>query len=280
MTRGFFDLGFRSAPPDPFAADVPMAAPEAEQPTVTISPPKQPPPGEDTFEEESFAGRDLAGDVSGSQVTPPPPGATPAPMPPASAPPPTKVHAAPTTQSRSLLGPIVIALVILAIVAGAIYFAWMTMSVDGPHSPAGCEPDCPDPPPTGDDDRTLTSILILLGSLTGFALVLLGLAAGLHFLKKLQNPIYWQVACWYLIAVGILIRPVVTLDADTLGVTLGGSVIAGFVALLVFPVVMRVLNRIKPEPGLIHVALPLALGFFLDVSQFVAFSYVPELDLF
>ena len=34
------------------------------------------------------------------------------------------------------------------------------------------------------------------------------------------------------------------------------------------------------EPGLIHVALPLALGFFLDVSQFVALSYMPELDWF
>src|SRR2546421_41342 len=37
-------------------------------------------------------------------------------------------------------------------------------------------------------------------------LILLGAAALMAFLRSQRNPTYWQVACWLLVAVGILTR--------------------------------------------------------------------------
>ena len=48
-------------------------------------------------------------------------------------------------------------------------------------------------------------------------------------------------------------------------------------ALAVFPSAIRWLNRLKPDPGLEHVALPFALGFFLDLAKVAALHWIPQL---
>ena len=116
------------------------------------------------------------------------------------------------------------------------------------------------------------ALLLLLGMGA-----LLGILAKLsHELRRSKNPLYWQLMCWFLVAIGILLRPFV-LDRKDLDIRLSAVAIAGVVAVIVLPLLMRWLNRVKPEPGLIHAALPLALGVFLDVTQLAAQSYVPKL---
>src|SRR5947209_4440153 len=51
-----------------------------------------------------------------------------------------------------------------------------------------------------------------VGTLLVFALVLLGAAALLGFLRRQQNPTYWQIGCWALVAIGIVARQVVRPD--------------------------------------------------------------------
>lgn len=112
-------------------------------------------------------------------------------------------------------------------------------------------------------------------ALIGMAMILGILSFTLHFLRRISNPLYWQLACWFLIALGILLRPFVVLGADPLQTSIKGALVSGILALAVFPGIMRLLNRLKPEPGLIHVSLPFALGFFLDVAQTLAKTYIP-----
>jgi hypothetical protein len=53
--------------------------------------------------------------------------------------------------------------------------------------------------------------------------------------------------------------------------------LSGVLALAVFPAAMRRLNRLQPQPGLEHVALPFSLGFFLDLAQVTVLRWIPEL---
>ena len=56
--------------------------------------------------------------------------------------------------------------------------------------------------------------------------------------------------------------------------------VAGVVAIVVLPSLMRWLNRLKPEPGLTHAAVPLSLGVLLDVAQLAAKSYFPKMAMY
>jgi len=116
-------------------------------------------------------------------------------------------------------------------------------------------------------------LIALLGLGVGVGL----LAAFLKVLRNLSNPLYWQIACWFLVAIGILLRPVFVGAADPLETTVKGALGAGCIALGIFPALMRLLNRLKPDPGLVHVAVPFGLGFFLDITQLLAKTYVPGL---
>jgi len=120
--------------------------------------------------------------------------------------------------------------------------------------------------------------LLALTALAVLTVVIGLLSALMAFLRRLANPLYWQVACWFLMALGLLLRPLVVSGTDPLQTTVKGALVAGLVALGVFPGLMRVLNRLRPEPGLGHVALPFALGFFLDVAQLAAKTHVPALS--
>ncbi len=121
----------------------------------------------------------------------------------------------------------------------------------------------------------LASLFLVFTILAVLALVLAILASFLHLLRMNSNPLYWQIACWFFIAVGILVRPLVVSGADVMQATISGTLIAGFISLVVFPGLMRFLNKLKPEPGLSHIAAPLSLGFFLDVVQLLTMSYLP-----
>lgn len=99
--------------------------------------------------------------------------------------------------------------------------------------------------------------------------------------KPPWSNLSWQIGAWLLVALGIFARqgmqfpPIAwKITQLTWGAFLG-SVIIG---LAVFPWFMRRVNKKRPRPGLEHVALPFAFGFFLDlttVATFSAFKLLP-----
>ena len=123
--------------------------------------------------------------------------------------------------------------------------------------------------------RGATSAAVIFGVLAGIAIgaVLLTLVAS--YLRAQKNCLYWEVSCWLLVTMGILLRPIVVRADSGLRADARGVFIAGLAALFVLPAVMRLLNRIKETPGLSHVATPLGVGFFLNVAQLMATTYVP-----
>jgi hypothetical protein len=123
--------------------------------------------------------------------------------------------------------------------------------------------------------RLFPPAFLALLALIGLGVIFGILSFSLYFLRRRSNPLYWQLSCWLLVALGILLRPFVVSGIDPLQTSIKGSIAAGIIALVVFPGLMRLLNRLKPEPGVIHVALPFGLGFFLDVAQVIAKTYVP-----
>lgn len=109
--------------------------------------------------------------------------------------------------------------------------------------------------------------LVILSIFSGIAAILVILSSFLYALRKLDNPLYWQIACWFIVSLGILARPFVIFVIHKVPLEFSYNIVhsilvATIVSLAVFPALMRYLNRIKPEPGLIHVALPFSLGFF------------------
>jgi uncharacterized membrane protein YhaH (DUF805 family) len=128
-------------------------------------------------------------------------------------------------------------------------------------------------------DRALT-FGAMVGVLIAIAIgaVLLSVLAGRLRAKK--NPMYWELACWVLVTLGILLRPLVVRADDSISADARGALIAGLAALFVLPVVMRLLNKMTEKPGLSHIATPLGVGFFLNVAQLMATKYVPALAWF
>jgi len=115
------------------------------------------------------------------------------------------------------------------------------------------------------------SVATLVGVLLGATVAVGALSALVGLLRRLKNPLYWQLACWMLVVVGIAVRPVVV-SASGLP-TPGQLLVSVAVGLAVLPGLMRWLNRVSPRPGLQHVAVPFSLGFFLDLTQVLAASF-------
>lgn len=116
-------------------------------------------------------------------------------------------------------------------------------------------------------------------ALLAFAAALLAVVALMAFLRKRPNPTYWQVACWALVAIGILVRQLFLPNnrLDFSGFTLSLAVSSGVVSLAVLPFLMRWLNKVSPGPNLEQVAVPFSLGFFLDYAQILVSYYVVDL---
>lgn len=125
------------------------------------------------------------------------------------------------------------------------------------------------------DVRLSFPIATLVGLLVGGALVLGVLATVLHYLRGVRNRLYWDLACWALVVIGIVVRQLVASSSPAFSV--GGLMVAAAVAVAVLPGLMRWLNRISTDPGLEHVAVPFSLGFFLDMVQVLASHYAVPL---
>ena len=125
----------------------------------------------------------------------------------------------------------------------------------------------------------LLKAVLALSLLVGIGAVLGILATLSHALRKLKNPLYWQLMSWFLVAIGIILRPFVLGREDWDILRLPTVAVAGVVAIVVLPSLMRWLNRLKPEPGLTHAAVPLSLGVLLDVAQLAAKSYFPKMAM-
>lgn len=127
----------------------------------------------------------------------------------------------------------------------------------------------------GLDQNVLKTIGISATVILGVVSVVLVLTVFVGFLQSMKNPIYWEVAAWLLVTIGILLRPMVVGAKNGIRADVRGSFIAVLLALFLLPLVMRVMNRLLKRPGLAHVAMPLAFGFFLNVAQLLAATHVP-----
>lgn len=117
--------------------------------------------------------------------------------------------------------------------------------------------------------------LALTGVLVGSVIALGILATVVHYLRGFRNKLYWELACWTLVVIGIAVRQLVASNSAELSV--GTLAVAAVVGVAVLPGLMRWLNRISREPGLAHVAVPFSLGFFLDLAQVLTSQYVVPL---
>jgi hypothetical protein len=128
-------------------------------------------------------------------------------------------------------------------------------------------------------------VLGAVGAIVGVGLLALLTAA----LRRFQNPLPWQLVCWTLLTLGILSRhlllpsvaaaPTPTETERPTGepFDVRSLLLSAALGLAVFPYTMRRLNRLRPQPGLEHVALPFGLGFFLDLAQVTALHWVPKI---
>ena len=141
-------------------------------------------------------------------------------------------------------------------------------------------------------------IPVLLGFATLFA----------EYLRRLRNPLPWEICCWVLLTLGITARQAVfgpvavqptvpevlqaapgpqTPNADlspahlpvspSMSFSLTGMAVSGILALALFPFAMRILIRQNPRAGLAHISLPFAVGFFLDMGRAAAAGWFPKL---
>jgi len=88
-------------------------------------------------------------------------------------------------------------------------------------------------------------------------------------LGKTKSPLRWEIAAWLEVAAGIFARQGLDLSAlswKTSNVNVGAAIASIVVALAVFPMAMRWLNRRRRRAGLEHVAGPFAFGFFLNLA--------------
>src|SRR4051794_18920375 len=88
-------------------------------------------------------------------------------------------------------------------------------------------------------------------------------------LGRKKSSLKWELAAWVALAAGIFARQ--GLDLPVLmwrisNVRVGAAVASLVVALAVFPMMMRWLNRRRRRASLEHVAAPFAFGFFLDLA--------------
>ena len=151
---------------------------------------------------------------------------------------------------------VTIALIVLAVIALSIAIAVPVAS----------------PEPPGISPIPLFGIILLFGG----AIALVLAATILYFLRRLQNPTYWESACWILLVLGIFARQL-TSARDEFQFSMGALAVSAVVGLAILPGTMRWLNRIPRRPGLAHVAVPFSLGFFVDLGQVLTTKYLVQL---
>jgi hypothetical protein len=85
-----------------------------------------------------------------------------------------------------------------------------------------------------------------------------------------KSTLVWEVSAWLAVAGGIFCRQ--GLDLPSLvwrlsNISVGTAVASLVVALAVFPMMMRWINRRRRRASLEHIAAPFAFGFFLDLAM-------------
>lgn len=128
------------------------------------------------------------------------------------------------------------------------------------------------PAPAAGSPIVLYATILVLGG----AIALVLAATLLYFLRRLENPTYWESACWILVVFGIFARQL-TSAGDHFAFSIGALAVSAVVGLAILPGTMRWLNRIPRRPGLAHVAVPFSLGFFVDLAQVLTTKYVVQL---
>lgn len=157
---------------------------------------------------------------------------------------------------------------LVVFLASVTFFALIPQASPAPAPP----PPAPTPPASAPEavPPKPVSVAALVGVLLGATVAVGTLSALVGLLRKLRNPLYWQLACWMLVVVGIAVRPVVVAASGL--PTPGQLLVSVALGLAVLPGLMRWLNRVSPRPGLQHVAVPFSLGFFVDLGQVLATS--------
>jgi hypothetical protein len=92
-------------------------------------------------------------------------------------------------------------------------------------------------------------------------------------LGRKRSTLVWEIAAWVAAAAGIFARQGLDLPVlvwNISNVSPGAAVASIVVALAVFPMMMRWLNRRRRRASLEHVAAPFAFGFFLDLAVIAA----------
>ena len=128
-------------------------------------------------------------------------------------------------------------------------------------------------------DVAVAAASVTVVSLVALMILFGALATLMAFLRSRKNPTYWQVACWILLAVGILARQLFSQNhrLDLSGFSVSLALSSAVVSFAVLPLLMRWLNRASPGPNLLQLALPFSLGFFLDYAQVLASTYIVHL---
>jgi len=80
----------------------------------------------------------------------------------------------------------------------------------------------------------------------------------------------WDITCWILLALGIFLRQgleIQSLSWRAEHLSAGSFTASLVISFALFPMLMRRLNRRRPRPGLLHVTIPFAFGFFLNLAS-------------
>jgi hypothetical protein len=88
--------------------------------------------------------------------------------------------------------------------------------------------------------------------------------------------IAWDVTCWILLALGIFLRQglqIQDLSWRVERLTAGSFAASLVISFALFSMLMRRFNKRRPRPGLLHVTVPFAFGFFLDLAKVSAYGW-------
>jgi len=124
--------------------------------------------------------------------------------------------------------------------------------------------------------RPVVHALPVIALVLGVLVAIWALATAVQWLRVLENRLYWELACYAMLCIGIVVRQAVGLG-NTSVLSLGGVGASLAIGFAVFPYGMRRMNKFRPQPGIAHVAFPFGLGFFLDLGRIAAVHWVPTL---
>jgi hypothetical protein len=139
----------------------------------------------------------------------------------------------------------------------------------------GVEGKVPPSPPEGSAAINTSVAVQIVVLLLGGGLLLVVIASLVHFLRQYANPLYWEIACWTLVVIGIIVRQMAA--NGTSDMSMGEVAVSAVVGLAILPALMRWLNKISHRPGIQHVAVPFSLGFFVDLAQVLTSHFVVPL---